>query len=195
MTLGNSYKSYFTTDSELKAHSSALTNERISVLITLYDEAIITAKISDSLTYTKKAICFLDQIWKSFRPVVRNDLVCRRLLNLETQAEGIYLPDLILKKLYKSILLLQLNPELQTISNIYMVNQQVEDIEEVVRDVLQFFKFTFRVTSRQKPDIHKATEVMQQSIDAYTDEQLRAIAGKRNKIQWQKPEDLQDGNY
>lgn len=180
----NSFKSYNTTDSELKAHSSALTNERISALITLFDQSMINANRYNTLQHSKEAVSFLKQIWKSFRPVVRNDLMCRRVLNLETKVPGLYTLDIHLNLIYRTIFMIELDRTKETMLNIYNINRQLEQAEEVMRDVLQHFKFTFRLNQQLKPDVSDANNKMQAIIDDFTDEQLKAIAGKRNKIVW-----------
>jgi len=180
----NSLQEYNSFDSDLKAHSSALTNERISALISLYDEAIINAKLDYRIEMSEKALVYLEEVWKSFRPLVRSNAFCRKDLRLDTIVDGVYLPDAELRDIDDAIMALKNGKIPETIGNLKILNRKIEAIEIVIRDVIQFFKFTFRPDSRTKPDIHEATEMMHESIDRRTEEELLAIVGVNNHVKW-----------
>lgn len=180
----NSLQQYNSFDSELKAHSSALTNERMSALISLYDEAMINANLDLKYENTEKALVYLKQIWKSFRPLVRANVYCRKDLKLDTIADGVYLPDVILRDIEERIYKMKLGQSKETMLSIRAINISLENIEILIRDIMQYFKFTFRPDARTKPDIHEATEMMLESIDKRTEEELLEIVGMRNHVKW-----------
>jgi len=182
--MANSLAQYNSFDSELKAHSSALTNERISALIALYDEAMITANLQLDYKNTERALIYLKQIWKSFRPLVRMNNYVRHDLKLNTHVDGVYLPDFGFRHIETEILEFKLNRKKETTRTMVLLNQELETLEQIVRDIIQYFKFTFRPDSRTKPDIHEATEMMMESIDKTTEEELLEIVGVNNHIRW-----------
>jgi len=180
----NTYSEYWREDSELKAHSSALTNERISALLVLLDEAMITAKLYYNINNTKKALVYVKQIWKNFRPVVRSNAFCRRDLKLETKVDGVYTIDVRLAELENLVLLVELGKLQPTIKLLKTLNEEIENLEIMVRDVMQYFQFTFRLAIKSKPDIFEATERLSEAVDKRTEEELLEIVGKNNKVKW-----------
>lgn len=182
--MANGLQYYNNVDSGLKAHSSALTNERISALITLYDEAIINAKLKIKYENTEKALVYLKEIWKSFRPLVRSNNYVRKTLNLNTCVRGVYLPDVVFSNIEEEILKIKLNKCFEKISVLVNLNKLLENLEIIVRDIIQEFRFTFRPDVKTTPDIHEATEEMQKQIDKKTEEELLKVVGINNKINW-----------
>lgn len=175
---------YNSFDSELKIHSSALTNERIAALMALFDEAMIEANLDYKIEKSEKALVYLKQIWKNFRTLVRSNAYCRKDLNLDTIAEGVYLPDVIIRQIENVILQVKLGQKEETILTVLHLNRMIENIEIVIRDTIQYFKFTFRPDSRTKPDIHQATEMMLEMVDKQTEEELLEIVGVNNHVKW-----------
>lgn len=180
----NSYGQWNNVDSELKAHSSALTNERISGLLVLVDEAIIIANRDYSVQNSKNALIYIKQVWKNFRPVVRSSSVCRTDLKLNTKADGVYVIDVWLAWTENIISKIERGITPETIKVITWINKQIENIEILVRDVMQYFKFNFRTENRTKPDIFQAAENMSNIVDKRTEEDLLSIVGKNNRIDW-----------
>lgn len=182
--MANSLAQYNSFDSELKAHSSALTNERVSALISLFDEAMITANIDLNYKNTERALVYLKQVWKSFRPLVRANAYVRSDLKLNTHADGVYLPDFVFREIENVILNMKIGRIPETTRAMIDVNRTLENLEIIVRDIIQYFKFTFRPDSRTKPDVHEATEMMMENIDKRTEEELLEIVGVNNHIKW-----------
>jgi hypothetical protein len=182
--MANSLQQYNSFDSDLKAHSSALTNERISALIALFDEAMITANLDLDYENTERALVYLKQIWKSFRPLVRMNAFVRADLKLNTHTDGVYLPDFGFRSIENVILEFKLNMLTETTRVITNLNRELESLEIMIRDVIQYFKFTFRPDSRTKPDIFEATEMMMENIDNRTEEELLEVVGVNNHIKW-----------
>lgn len=180
----NSLAQYNSFDSGLKAHSSALTNERVSALISLFDEAMITANIDLNYKNTERALVYLKQVWKSFRPLVRANNYVRADLKLNTLADGVYLPDVVFNDIEKIILNLKIGRMKETTRVMIDVNKTLENLEIIVRDIIQYFRFTFRPDARTKPDVHEATEMMMENIDKKTEEELLEIVGLNNHIRW-----------
>jgi len=63
--------------------------------------------------------------------------------------------------------------------------QELNKVEMMVKDVLQYFHYFIRPDFRQKPDVELATEKYKEIADKRTIEELKDIVGKRNKIDFE----------
>ena len=69
-----------------------------------------------------------------------------------------------------------------TYQKCYAIALQLNNIEIVLRDVLQYFNYFFRPDWKQKPDVLIATEKYKQMADKLTIEKLKETIGEKNKI-------------
>lgn len=181
----NSLKSFTNQNSELKSHSSALTNERINALWAAYDTEILNAKNDEKLNSVSRAYNTIHILWDNSRCLVFNDPVCRDYLNLETQVDGVYKLDVLDEIIDEHIFKMRHNPKLYSYKNRRGVLKKVEHMARYIRNIFQYFKFYFRTDNRQKPDIFEAanTEFIP---DENTINQLATVVGKRHKIDFEK---------
>jgi hypothetical protein len=107
----------------------------------------------------------------------------RATLNLDTKEDGIYITDValgIIDKMLDYCECYGFTPKKN-----YIIAQELNRIEMIIKDVLQYYNYFIRPDFRQKPDIELATEKYKNIADKKTIDQLRSLAGKRNKIDFE----------
>lgn len=126
------------------------------------------------------------QIWKNIRTLVRNNIHCRRVLNLETNEPGVYTIDVAFNMLDRMYIWCENDKkEGFTYQKLYIMAEHLNRIEVILRDVLQYFQYFMRTEYKQMPDILQAAETYKQYADKLTVEQLKEIIGKKNKIDFE----------
>jgi len=176
-----SYK--FNTFQEIKSHSSILFNERLAILFYLLDCRSISLNSTYNVSLILEVRAILKQIYKNIRTLIRNNPTVRATLNLETKDSGIYITDVALGMIDRMIEYCEVNG--YTTKKIYIIIQELNNFELIVKDVLQYFHYFIRPDFRQKPDIEIATEQYKEIADQRTVEELRAIVGNKNKIDFE----------
>jgi hypothetical protein len=179
--------------SELKSHSSALTNERINALNAMFDSHLMNANNCNKFLPLKEAHTAVHVIWLNTRTLARNFSDARMHLDLDTSIEGVYKIDIYDKLIKDMIFKIECNPKLWTLKNRKTILDTIELMILFIRDLLQFFKFMFRTNNLQKPDIFTAVE---NNIipDELTLNQLASVIGKSNKIDFDKFNAQLNGN-
>lgn len=187
--------------SEIKSHSSLLTNERVGVLLYELDQSSMNAnKFQFNTTALEEYRVNIYQIWINVRSLVRYNWNVRNDLRLETKIEGVYTIDVVFEMVEKMSLYC-FSKGHWTYAEYYAVVKHLNRIQIMLRDVLQYFHYLFRPEFRQKPDIEVATEQYKEMADKLTIEQLKAVVGKNHKIDFenlgtvkieQEPELLED---
>ena len=170
----------FNSFQEIKSHSSILYNERVAILFYLLDMKSISMNTHYKVDELLEVRAIIKQIYKNVRMLIRNNPTVRATLNLETKDLGIYTTDIALAMVDKMIDYCESNQ--YTTKRIYIIVQELNNIEMLIKDVLQYFHYFIRPDFRQKPDIDIATEKYKEVADMRTIEELREIVGKRNKI-------------
>ena len=174
-------KSYAGLDyKELKSHSSLLSNERLAILFYMLDLNSMNLNTYYNENYLMKTKANLYQIYKNVRSLLRSNPHVRTALNLETKADGVYTIDLAFDITEKMINYCMFNGF--TYQKCYAIALQLNNIEIVLRDVLQYFNYFFRPDWKQKPDVLIATEKYKQMADKLTIEKLKETIGEKNKI-------------
>ena len=125
----------------------------------------------------------IKQIYKNIRMLLRNNPTVRSTLNLDTKDEGIYVTDVAMGVIDRMIEWCENNN--YTMKRVYIIVQELNNLETLIKDVLQYFHYFIRPDFRQKPDVEIATEKYKEIADQKTIEELREIVGKRNKIDWE----------
>ncbi len=187
---------YNNLNNEIKSHSSVLFNERIHVLLYILETESIDIHTNPKLKSILNVKSTLFQLWKIVRTLVFNDPDCRRILNLEVEKmPGIYTPDIGFNqfdKYYKAIM----NDEgLATYENILTMVNELDEIELILRNILQFYKYFIRFDKSQKPDIDKASQRYISMIDERTKNELQEVMGKRAKFNLDNPNELIDEEF
>jgi len=182
----NSFKSYVEQGSELKSHSSALTNERISAILSAYDTEILVARNDRKLTLESvmRAYNTAHILWSNIRTLVRYFPDCRLTLGIETPTDGVYKLDVVDDLIDETIEKIELKKTPYTRRIRRNIIRQIEYIVSMSRDVLQYFKFNFRTDNRQNPDVFSA--VNNDFIpDENTIRQLAENVGARHKVDFE----------
>ena len=173
----------FNSFQEIKSHSSILYNERMAILFFLLDMRSIDLNKSFSIDLILEVRALVKQIYKNIRTLIRNNPTMRATLNLETKDRGIYVPDVALRIIDKMIEFCEATG--YTTRRTYIITQELNDIEVLIKDILQYYNYFIRPDFRQKPDVEMATEKYKEIADMGTVEKLRELVGKRHKVDFE----------
>jgi len=173
-----SYK--FNTFQEIKSHSSILYNERMAILFYLLDMKSITLNTNPDVDIMLEVRSTIKQIYKNIRMLIRNNPTVRATLNLDTKDDGIYVTDVMMGMIDRMIEHCESSD--YTPRKVYIIVQELNRLEMLLKDTLQYFHYFIRPDFRQKPDIDMATETYKEIADRNTIEELRQITGKNHHI-------------
>jgi len=168
---------------EIRSHSSVLFNERLAILFYLLDMNSIELNTNYSIPFLVKVKGILTQIYKNIRTLIRNNPTMRATLNLETKDEGIYITDIAMSVIDNMVQWCEING--YSTAKIFVITKKMNDVEMMIKDILQYYHYFIRPDFRQKPDIEIATEKYKEIADERTIEELRTIVGKNNKIDFE----------
>ncbi|MFW6243327.1 MAG: hypothetical protein ACOC2W_04140, partial [bacterium] len=104
-------------------------------------------------------------------------------MNLETKDRGIYTIDVAMSVVDKMIKYCEINGF--TEKRLYIIIQELDNAEMVIKDILQYFHYFIRPDFKQKPDVEMATERYKEIADKRTIEELRELVGKKHKIDFE----------
>jgi len=170
----------FNTMTEIRSHSSYLYNERVAILFYLLDMKSIRMNTNYQVSDMLEVKSTLQQIYKNIRTLIRNTPTMRATLNLETKDEGIYVTDVAMGVIEQMIQYCESTT--YTTRKLYIIIQKLNEVEMILKDVLQYFHYFIRPDFRQKPDVELATETYKEIADKRTIEELRQLVGKNHKI-------------
>jgi hypothetical protein len=173
----------FNSMQEIKSHSSVLYNERLAILFYLLDMHSIEANTTYSVNEMMRVRSVLKQIYKNIRTLIRNNPTMRATMNLDTKDDGIYITDVGFGMIDGMIQHCETNG--YTTKKLYIIMQELNNLEMVIKDALQYFHYFIRPDFRQKPDIELATEKYKEMADQRTLEELKQIVGKRHKLDFE----------
>lgn len=173
----------FNTFQEIKSHSSILYNERMAILFYLLDMKSIQLNTDYSITMMLEVRALIIQIYKNMRTLIRNNPTMRSTLNLDTKDGGVYTTDIALDLIDKMIQYCETGG--YTTKRLYIITSELNRIEIVLKDILQYYHYFIRPDFRQKPDVEIATEAYKEIADKKTIEELKEIVGKNNKIDFE----------
>jgi len=173
----------FNTMTEIRSHSSYLYNERLAILFYLLDMKSIKMNTNYNVSDMLEVKSILQQIYKNVRTLIRNTPTMRATLNLETKDEGIYVTDVAMGVIEQMIQYCE-GTNYST-RKLYIIIQKINEVEMMIKDVLQYFHYFIRPDFRQKPDVEMATETYKEIADKRTVEELRQLVGKRHKIDFE----------
>jgi hypothetical protein len=173
----------FNSFQEIKSHSSILFNERLAILLYILDMRSMQMNKSYSIDDIHEVRSVLYQIYKNIRMLVRFNPVMRVTMNLETKNEGIYVTDLMFSTIDKMIEYCEVHG--YTIKRLYIITQEINRTELVIKDMLQYYHYFIRPDFKQKPDIEIATEQYKEIADKKTVEELREIVGMKHHVDFE----------
>ena len=155
----------------------------MAILFYLLDMKSIAMNTNMSVNAALEVRAVLKQIYNNIRMLIRYNPTCRATLNLDTQEEGTYVPDVALSTIDRMIEHCEVNG--YTTKKLYIVIQEINRVQQLLKDILQYFHYFIRPDFKQKPDIEIATEQYKEIADSTTVEQLRALVGKSNAIDFE----------
>lgn len=164
----------------IRSHSSALYNERMAILFYWLDVRSIEMNKSYAIPSILEVRATIKQLYKNMRSLIRNNPTMRATLNLETKEDGIYVTDVAIGNIDNMILWSEMNG--YTLRNIHIIIQELNRVELLIKDVMQYFHYFIRPDFRQKPDVELATEQYKFIADSKSVDELRAIIGKNAKV-------------
>lgn len=174
----------FNSFDEIKSHSSILYNERMAILFYLLDMKAILMNTNYMINDMLEVRAIIKQIYKNIRMLLRNNPIVRATLNLDTKDQGIYVTDVAIGIVDKMIEHCQENG--WSTKKIYIIAQELNNFETMLKDILQYFHYFIRPDFRQKPDIEIATLKYKDIADTRTVEELKEIVGKNHHIDFER---------
>ena len=173
----------FNSFQEIKSHSSILYNERMAILFYLLDMKNLALHKNRTLESVYDVHSVLRQIYKNIRMLLRFNDTIRVTMNLETKDRGVYTIDVAMSIIDKMIKYCETHGF--TEKRLYIIIQELDNAEMVIKDVLQYFHYFIRPDFKQKPDVEMATEKYKEIADKRTVEELRELVGKKNKVDFE----------
>ena len=170
----------FNTFQEIKSHSSVLFNERLAILFYMLDMRSINLNAFYQPSDLMQVRALIKQIYKNIRTLIRNNPIMRATLHLDTKDPGIYITDIAMSTVDKMIEFCEMNR--YTTKRIYILVEELNKVEMILKDILQYYHYFIRPEFKQKPDVEIATEAYKEVADKRTVEELQAIVGNNHKI-------------
>jgi hypothetical protein len=168
---------------EIKSHSSVLFNERLAILFYLLDMKSIELNTSYSVEKISEVRALVKQIYKNIRCLISYNPTIRATLNLETKDNGVYVTDVAIGMIDRMVEYCEV--EGYTTKRLYIIVNELNNIEMMIKQILQYAHYFIRPDFRQKPDVEIAVEKYKEIADKRTIDELRALAGKTNKIDFE----------
>ena len=184
MVVANGAAKYnFNSFQEIKSHSSILYNERMAILFYLLDMKNLILHKTRSLDSVYDVHSVMRQIYKNTRMLLRFNDTVRVTMNLETKDRGIYTIDVAMATIDKMIRYCEVNGF--TEKRLYIIMQELDNSEMLLKDILQYFHYFIRPDFKQKPDVDIATEKYKEIADKKTIEELKELVGKSHKVDFE----------
>lgn len=173
----------FNSFQEIKSHSSILYNERMAILFYLLDMKNLVMHKSKSIDSIYEVYSVIKQIYKNVRMLLRFNPTVRATLRIETKDPGIYTVDVAISLIEKMISFCEANGF--TEKKVSIIVTELDNVEMMMKDILQYFQYFIRPDFKQKPDVEMATERYKEIVDARTLEELKEIVGKSHQIDFE----------
>lgn len=173
----------FNSFQEIRSHSSILYNERMAILFYLLDMKSMRLNSTFNVGDVLEVRSVIKQIYKNIRMLIRCNPTVRVTLNLETKDPGIYVTDVAIAMIDKMIDYCESYG--YTTKRLYIIVQELNNTEMLIKDILQYFHYFIRPDFRQKPDVEIATEKYKEIADIKTVEELKELVGKKHGIDFE----------
>lgn len=173
----------FNAHQEIRSHSSALYNERLAILFFMLDMRSIELNTYHSVDKIMEVRAIVKQIYKNIRFLLQFNPAARVTMNLETKDPGVYTTDVMMSTIDKMIEYCE--NEGWTQRRVHILVEELNNIEDVLKSALQFFSYFIRPDFKQKPDVEIAVERYKEIADKRSLDELRALAGKNSKIDFE----------
>lgn len=171
---------------EIRSHSSLIFN--YNLMEKFRDMEYYMIRINQDPTqkggtYLNSAYTYLFQIWRMIRPMVSNNVPVRTFLNLEVEGQkGFYTVDAMLGYIRKYFMDTKMEGKRLSIRAAFAIQELLNTIEVIIRQILQFWNFFTRWETQQKPDLYAAADSYMQNIDADTLQMLNEVSGIKMKL-------------
>lgn len=173
--------SYSNVGQEIKSHSSVLFNERLNALFMMLDMESMDLEIKPSIKSICKTKALLNAVWRNIRPIISNNPIIRQILHLETIYKGLYTADIGFAHIQECINhMIKLNS--YNYDYLIYTVQQLQAVEGIIREILQYFSYFIRTDTRQKPDINIASKKYEELADQRTVEEFNLLLGDKKHI-------------
>lgn len=170
----------FNSMQEIKSHSSILYNERMAILFYLLDMRSITLNSNKDFRMINPVLAILKQIYKNVRTLIRNNPVMRKWLHLETEKKGVYVTDIAFMRV--EAMIRHCEVDIYTVKKLDIIINELNNIEVLIKDCLQYYNYFIRPDFKQKPDVEMATEMYKQMGDENSINDLREVVGPNHMI-------------
>jgi len=171
---------------EIRSHSSLIFN--FNLMEKFRDMEYYMVRINQDPTqkgggYLNSAYTYLFQIWRMIRPMVSNNVPVRTHLNLEVAGQkGFYTVDAMLGYIRKYFMELKMQGKRLSVRMAFSIQELLNTIEVIIRQILQFWNFFTRWETMQKPDLYAAADSYMQNIDEDTLKMLNEVSGIKMKL-------------
>lgn len=179
---GGSYNS--NSYQELKSHSSVLFNEQLNILLYMLNMRSMEMNMSWKYKDIVGVKTITYQIYKNIRCLPRYNQIVRYKLDMETKAEGVYVPDVVFNMVDEMIE--YCNTYGWTYYKTKSIVMHLNNMELMIRDILQFFSYFMRPDFKQKPDLGDAAAKYKSMSNRVSVEKLKSIVGKRHNVDFER---------
>lgn len=173
----------FNTVAEIKSHSSILYNQRMAILFYFLDMKNLTLHKHKNIEAVYDVFSNIKQIYKNTRMLIRYNDAVRVSLNLETKDRGIYTIDVAMSIIEEMIKYCERFG--YTHRKIDILINELDNVEMLLKDILQYFAYFIRPDFSQKPDVESATEKYKQIADSQTVDELRQLVGRKHLVDFE----------
>lgn len=174
----------FNSFQEIKSHSSVLYNERMAILFFILDMRSIEMNTNYDISKILEVKSILLQIYKNIRILFLFNPTMRATMHLDTKDDGVYVTDVGFAIVEQLITYCEQNG--YTTRRLYIIANELNKLEMIMKNVMQYFQYFIRPDFKQKPDIEIATQRYKEIADDKTVEELRELVGKKNRINWEE---------
>lgn len=174
------FSSNASTSAEIRSHSSVLFNERLNGLFAMYDMEAMDMEIKPNINRIIKTNTMLKTIWRNIRPIVMNNPTIRNHLGLQTTHAGLYTIDVGFAHIQECMDYM-INTQEFTYDKLKYCIQQIQNVENIIREILQYFSYFIRTDSIQKPDISIASKKYEEMADERTVEEFNELLGDKKR--------------
>ena len=172
------FSGYANVSSEIRSHSSALFNERLNALFLMYDDASVNLEINPNIKRILQVRSLLSAIWRNVRPIVSHNPLARKSLNLDTSKPGIYTVDTGFAHI-QELITEMITYNTYTYQNLIYTVNQIQNVEVIIREILQYFSYFIRTEQKKVPDINVAGQKYKYMADDKTVEEFKELLGDR----------------
>lgn len=172
------FSGYANVSSEIRSHSSALFNERLNALFLMYDDASVNLEINPDIKKILQTRSLLSAIWRNVRPIVSHNPLARKSLNLDTSKPGIFTVDAGFAHI-QELITEMITYRAYTYQNLIYTVQQIQNVEVIIREILQYFSYFIRTEQKKVPDINVAGQKYKYMADDKTVEEFKELLGAR----------------